>query len=320
MKLRSTWAILLSIFCVVSCNKEEFEPVINPSVSMIEMEAEGGETQVSFTGTDWIIKEVLNKDKDSNVRISGNSYSLDGTLIRENYTLNLDRLGQVETLWSDKGFRIVRNTLSELKILMKENITGEAFSFAIVLQSGEELKEITVKQKKSEGYRFESIAYDIRENDGDSLYMSTKSSYRFFNVQEPMEFSISPYSGVNVLKRSFFISQEPDAFIWLEKEPVMVKTPSEIYNNEIYLYGEKKLYSNLVSESPYDNAKEELITIPVGNSEFFTKIQYRVRKVSYTLVLTNNRTREKKSIEGKWIETSPTGKYTIHWKNDTTEL
>ena len=59
----------------------------------------------------------------------------------------------------------------------------------------------------------------------------------------------------------------------------------------------------------------ETITIPAGQSAFSTEIEYRKRVVSYELRLINNRTAEKKVIEGKWIESAPTGNYAIEWQD-----
>ena len=314
MKRINLFAILFLFFCGVSCNKDDDEPLIQPSATLIEMEGEGGETDVFIAGEDWHVAGVINKN--GNVNISGDSYSIDGNLIRENYTLALEGLGRMDALWPNKGFSIVRNTPSSLKVAVKENSTGEDFSFVVMLQSGEELKEITVEQKKSQGYQFDSIEYALKEGDGDSLFISRSSTYRF-NIQTSTEFSFSPVSGVNVNKKSYFESMEDDAFVWLDDDSVMVKIPSDIYNNEVYYNGENGLYTNVSTVSTHGFEEQmETVTVPVGKSEFFTEIQYHKRKVSYSLVLINNRTKEEKTIEGKWIEIAPTGEYTVTWKDN----
>jgi len=58
----------------------------------------------------------------------------------------------------------------------------------------------------------------------------------------------------------------------------------------------------------------ETVAIPSGNSEFSVEIQYRKWRVSYSIYLVNNRTKEEKVINGKWVELAPTGNYSIRWK------
>lgn len=304
MKLRSLYTILfLSIF-TVSCSTEDVEPLIQPSTTLIEMEGEGGEAEVSVIGEDWKIAEVINKNGNG---IFGDIYSLDGEQIRENDPLALDSLGRIEGY----SFSITRNTHTSLEIVVKENSRGKDYNFVIVLESGGELFEITVKQKKSQGYTFDSIEYSLEEGDGDSLYVSKGIKYELhFLTSQP--FSFSPIAGIDINKGYHFESMEDDAFVWLKNDSVMVKVPTGIHNNEIYFNGEKKLYTNYWTKGPHGfEGQMETVTLPAGKSEFFVEMEYRRRKVTYILTLINNRTTEKKIIEGKWIEIAPTGEYFV---------
>lgn len=301
--------VIFSVF-FLSCDTDELESPINISSTLVEMEGEGGQAEISITGKDWKIAEVVNKNGNGN--IFGDVYSLDGNQIRKNnpLALELDGLGRIEGF----SFSITRNTLTSLEIVVKENSRGKDYNFVIVLESGGELFEITVKQKKSQGYTFDSIEYSLKEGDGDSLYVSKGTTYRF-DIQSSEEFSFSPISGINVRKNSYFESPEDDAFVWLKNDSVMVTLPSAIHNNEIYYNGDKGLYTSspIIRDHGFENLMKT-VTLPSGESEFFKEIQYRKRKISYTLHLKNNRTNEKKIIEGKWIEFAPTGEYTIKWK------
>jgi hypothetical protein len=274
------------------------------------MEGEGGSTGVSFTGGDWKITGVTNTN--GNVKISGDSYSVDDELIRENYTLSLEGLGRMEAFGGIKGFVITRNTPTSLNIALKENSSGEDLNFTIDLQSGNESKEITVEQKKSQGYKFESIEYALREIDGDSLFTKKGTTYEF-NIQSPspQEFSFSPFEGIEINRKAYFKSNEKDAFVWLKNDPVRVKVPSLIDNSKIDTAEQKEVYTNLTTVYPHGFEQMETVTVPSGKSVFFTQIQFRRRTVSYTLHLTNKRTGDKKAIDGKWIEIAPTGIYDI---------
>lgn len=302
---------ILFSFYFLSCNNDDENDILNPSSSLIEMEGEGGQAEISFVGEDWRIAKVINQN--GSVNISGNRYAIDGTLIQENYTLKLDELGRIDAFWTDKGFSIIRKTLTSLDIIVKENSTGEDFNFVIVIESGNEFKEIIVKQKKSQGYKLKDIEYMLTEKDGDSIYVRQGTTYSF-NIPSSQEISVSPINGIN--NSSHFESMEKDAFIWTEADSIMVKTPSEIENSKLYFNGERSRYTNssTTKESKF-NIQEETVTVPSGKSEFSIEIQYRRRKVSYTLYLENNRTGQEKAIKGKWLEFAPTGDYSINWKD-----
>ena len=314
MRYGNIFLIILISFYFYSCDDHDNEfNLIDPSTSLIEMEGEGGEIEISFTYPDWKIARIINQN--GNVNISGNSYSLDGSPIRENYTLKLDSLGRMDAIWTDKGFSIIRNSYTSLKIIVKENSTGEDFNFIIILESEKESKEIQVNQKKSNGYAFKKIEYKIDENDGDSIFIKQSTSFSF-NVQSPQEFSFAPLQGIDIVKTSYFESAEKDAFVWTESDSVLVEIPSGIWNGELYFNGEKTLYTNASIKSESEYSKQmETVTIPSGKSRFSVEIQYRKRRVSYSLYLENNRTKQEKVINGKWVEFAPTGNYTIRWEN-----
>jgi hypothetical protein len=296
---------------LVSCSNDDEMSTIRPSTSFIEMEAEGGKTEISFSNGDWQIAEVQNQN--GNVVIWGNTYSQAGEMLKEESMLSLEDQGRMETLWDSKGFIIIRNTPSSLEILLKENSTGEEFDFTIVLKSGEEVKKIEVFQKKTQGYQFSSIEFSLEEEDGDSIFFKKGTTYRFSGPRV-QEITVSPYGGIDVHKHSLFLSSEKDAFVWLEKDSIMVEVPTDIYYNELYFNGEQRLYGQSSSKNPHGFEEMATVTISAGQSEFFFEQEWRKRQVSYQLNLINNRTGEEKIIEGKWIETAPTGGYSIHWE------
>jgi hypothetical protein len=301
--------LFLSIGFISCSNDDTEETTIQPSTTLIEMEAEGGDTEITFTNGDWNISKVINKE--GNVNIAGDIYSQNGEITQKNTTLVLNNLGKIVANWKNKGFTITRETSSSLKIELNENSTGESFNFALVLNSGQ---EINVIQKKSEGYKFSSIKFSIKEEDGDSLFIQKGTTYNF-NIQEPNSFTFSPYSGITIQNQSRFKSLKEDAFTWLEKDSIKTPVPTSIYNNEIYFGGEKRLYSNIWSINPVVFEEMETVAIPKGESSFSTEIELRKRQVSYTIRLINNRTAKEKIIEGKWIEIAQTGKYSIQWQD-----
>lgn len=310
MKFKIIFIGLFLSLGLISCSNDKDEMTsIQPSTNLIEMEAEGGETEISFTNGDWSITKVINKE--GNVNIVGDIYAQNGEIIQNNKILVLKDLGKIVANWENKGFTITRETSSSLKIKLNENSTGESFNFTLVLNSGQ---EINITQKKSQGYEFSNIKFNTNEEDTDSLFVQKGVTYKF-NINEPQSFRFLPYDGLTIQNQSRFESLENDAFAWLEEDSIMIKVPTNIYNDEIYFDGEKRLYSNIWSINPHGFEEMETVAIPKGQSSFSTEIELRKRQVSYRLRLINNRTLEEKIIEGKWIEIAPTGKFSIHWQD-----
>lgn len=303
----SLTALFLFLLCL-SCIEEASDQM--PSTTSIEMEAEGGDTQVPLNGEDWKITEVINQR--GLVPINGDSFSPEGKLITENHRLSLEGFGHIKAQWPDKGFVISKEGPASLTIELQENASGEDFSFVVVLQSGNQIKEITVNQKKSQGYQFDRITYHLSEDDGDSLFTLQSTIYQF-DIHTEQDFSFTPFSGVDVARRSYFESAQPDAFVWLED--TSVKVPIAILDQAIR-YGEKEeLYSNNITQSPHGFEGTMVgVVVPSGQSEVWAEVEYRWRQVSYKVLLTNNRTQEQKTIEGRWVEITPTGNYTVNTK------
>ncbi|WBL21110.1 hypothetical protein [Zunongwangia sp. HRR-M8] len=306
MQNRLPVLIFLLSFVLFSCSDDDNISQIQPSTTYIEIEAEGGDAEVSFKQADWYISEVINKNGD--VSLYGDIYAEDGSILRENTILSLEKLGTISLNWLDRGFKISRANPSSIEIHVDENSRKEAFNFAIVIASGTETKEIHIHQKVSQGYTFNKIEYFLQEEDGDSLFFRN-GMRRKFDILNPQNMSFSPFGGIDIQRNSQFISEENDAFIWLKNDSISVEVPTSIYEGEIYFNGEKNEYKSNVSIKPHGFETMETLEIPAGESEFLTEIEFRKRQVSYKLYLINNRTNEEKVIEGKWIETAPTGNY-----------
>ncbi len=139
---------------------------------------------------------------------------------------------------------------------------------------------VTVRQKKSQGYSFDNIKYSIKEGDGDSLFISKGTRYRF-DIHKTQEITVSPV--IDIEKHSYFSSEDKNAFAWLIEEPVTVETPSGFYNNTIFFNGEKRLYNSNTITSPYESENNKYtISVPAGKSEFVVETQLHRRKISYT--------------------------------------
>lgn len=297
---------VLALVCY-SCNNEEDDN--SPSQTVIIMEGEGDEKSITFESGDWRIVNVINKAGDQ--RIFGDVFDKDGKLVKENSLLELDGLGELDASWTDKGFKICRKTINSLQIELYENATSQEFNFSIVIENNGKTKEILVNQKISEGYTFESIEYYLAENDTDKTYTKESTSYEY-TIPQLQDVDIFPFSGVNIINTSYFTSDDSYAFLWFKENPPHVKVPRLIDEGDIYLSDVKYVYGE-ISKSQYEEigVVKERISIPVGKSKFHVELEWLDRQVSYKLTMKSKRTGNMKIIVGKWLETTPTGKYTI---------
>ncbi len=291
---------------VISCRKQN-EPDRAPSPTFILMEAEGGEEVIDLGSEGWQIVSVVNKNGD--LRIFGDIYTADGQMVRENSLLELEGPGRLDGTGFNRGFDIVYDH-DQIHVALVENGTDDVFRFAIVLKKGDEIREIVIEQKVSEGYTFQEITYALDEGDGDSLYRKTGSRYQF-NLVTPQQVSVSPYGGVDVLRSASFESGDRDAFVWIRKDSVRVPVPLEIRDGGIGLSGPKDVYGAVTREPFHAAGAVAFIDVPAGGAHFSTTLEWRRRRLSYKLTLKNNRTAQLKEVTGKWVEESPTGKYVI---------
>lgn len=307
MKMKNLCYLILLIFCMIGVSScESDENSISPSETSVTMEGEGGEFEIQLNSDNWRIAEVINKNGD--VRIFGETFTLDGKKVRENSLLELEGLGSLEAFWYDKGFSITRDYPEKLKISLKPNATGKDFSFSILLQNEKDTREIIIEQKVCQGYGFDNIEYFLDEGDGDSLFWQKAVTFKF-SYTTPSTISFGVFGGVDIMNKSYFESNDPYAFIWVAKDSIAVAVPERYYDGELFLSGEKRVYGAITKILPTANDRMINLEVPAGKIQFEKHLEWRTRKVSYRLTLKNLRTDEKMSVVGKWIETTPTGNY-----------
>ena len=309
LKMKAILSILTALLfiSVVSCEKVA-EPEINQEAMKLEISGEGGQIAVEIGSGEWKITQIVNNE--GNVRIFGDTYTPDGKIIRKNQPLELVGLGSLVTSGNRWGFQIIHETPGTINVILRENASGRPVSFRIVLQNGQEKREIKVEQSVSAGYSFDGIEYYLEKDDGDSVYLRQSVVTYEFNLAIPMEVEIMPFGGPNIVVNSHFESEDPYAFLWFEDEPLEVQVPVEINNGDILLSYHKNIYGE-ISNEPYKADTMVTVQIRAGTTKFTKDVEMRNRLVSYRLTIKNNRTGKPKEIFGKWIEISPTGEYEI---------
>ncbi|SFC30559.1 hypothetical protein SAMN05421747_10825 [Parapedobacter composti] len=307
MKLHIRLLAILFTFAVVSCEKHD-EPDTTPDPIQLEIAGEGGATEVALGAGDWQIVSVVNAD--GNMRMFGDVYNAEGEIIWKNELLKLNGLGRLAWSGTLRGFQVIHKTPGLFHIQLQENALDRPFCFIIKLDNGLTTQEIVVEQPTSAGYNFERIEYFLEEGDGDSLYVRERVATYQFTYSTPIEVSINPFNGPNVVVNSHFESDDKYAFVWLENDAVEVPVPSHITEDTVYLSAQQSIYGG-ISNEPYQSDFKVTIALPAGQSNYASYIEERRRVVSYRLTMTHKGTGDSKVVEGKWIEISPTGRYEI---------
>ncbi|MDR1624415.1 MAG: hypothetical protein LBS04_05520 [Tannerellaceae bacterium] len=320
MKLTNVLMMAFFVLCsfgITSCGDDEGDTGIplQPSIDKIEMEDEGGEIAISLNTEDFIIAGVVDKTNGKDQYITGEIYAVDGESTRYDERLYLEGMGQLQAAWNGGSFCIVRDTPSSLKVIVDEKITVTAFGFAIILQSSKnERKAIVVRQKGSEGYTFDKIAYALpKAVSGLGTYITPLQT---IPPGVSGKYPLYPYHYIDDTRVvSYFRSDERNAFAWMDNGKIEVEVPSGIKDNLIYYDKTKHPYdeSTYLKPGDLDENTTVVMDVPAGKSAFYIKFNVQYLNFPYALTLTNNRTGAKKEFKGTWIEGSFTGDYEIVW-------
>lgn len=313
MKINGLPVTLVSFFFLFSffaCNEDE-APAIQPSADMLLLSGEGATETIAFAGSDWLIAGI--RPENETYRIYGAVYDASGELVRENTELSLTGLGRLESVWHDKGFSITRETPEKLEIEVYENASSEEFCFILLLQSQEEKKEITVRQGRSAGYRFEKIEYALLPGSQQKVF--AQAGFFTFHIQTNSGTNLVKYNPLQNEKDYMqFECTDRNAFGWMQNEPVEVPVPAGAFRNELFFNSEKATYQDALIRFPLKFTVSEVpINPPSGESKCHFEIEYEEFKASYRLYIKNKATGNTKSYEGVFMRKYPTGSFTLVW-------
>ncbi|WP_425637880.1 hypothetical protein ACPUEN_00460 [Algoriphagus yeomjeoni] len=236
-----------------------------------------------------------NKNVQGDTRIFGDIFNLQDEKTGENVLLQLENEGRLEAIWPNKGFVVVRDTGNTLQIQLEENSSGEPFEFKLFLNSPKATRTIRVSQKVSQGNSFKQLKYYVGEGDDDSLYWEKGSTIKM-DLPYRQEIEFTPIGGIDPTSSYLFSSDTPDAFVWLKSDSIAVRLPTHIQDQEVLLGEEEGIYTEYtLSELSDCTALKEKITVPAGTSQLRSEYEMRHRILSYSLLLTNNHTGDRKS-------------------------
>lgn len=311
--LKKSFLLIIFVYsCAMlflSCKKE------NEGIENIYQEMNsspyGEEISLSLYDENWSIEAVTNVDGQLN--IFGKIFRANGSLIAENQMLRLEEAGKLIAVFSNnKGFEIIKNKSGNLRVTTFENLSDKPFYFIIKLKKGEERREIAIRQEMSEGYDIESITYHQSPDDYDSLY-NKRGTQINTNMLSPSEIKFDPFkNGIDMFVTSYFVPEINDQYAWPNKDSVQVVVPDDIIGGTLILNGTKKRVYGVLSKNDIELGNKEIkVSVPEGQSSFYTQTEWRKRQLSYILVLKHKKHPIKKTLTGRWIELSPTGNYQI---------
>jgi len=275
----------------VSCSQENDNLITSFADTMLE--GEDSVVVIPTNTADWNISCVYNPDGLPIYDING-------------LPLQLKGLGEISSSW----FRIKRESSMELKVEVDENFDAGTRGMIIELSQGPILENITIRQKKSEGYVFSKIDYMLEDGDGinefSEPYVSTSSFVMSNKTSVDQKMILYPYRGLQ--SESTFISDDATAFSWASGDEVEVKVPTDIshgtifYDNSLRKYDKKSTQFLSKINDQIFNVKVPANTVSTAQ---ITNIKYQKIQATYYMTLVSRRTKMEKHIKGKWIQTSP---------------
>lgn len=313
-KIWGIWLLSLFVCCLAACDdQDDVQEQIIPSVEELVLSGEGESALISFVKPDWQITAISTLDRD--FQIWGDIYDTEGKLVRSNALLALDGLGKLESSWTDCGFVITRDNIHTLKVEVLENSGEEDFGFIITLESGTQMKEITVSQGKSEGYEFEKIEYALIPGSYKKIWHP--NGHFTFTNQTGQASELVRYDPFQNQYNNFtFESEDPQAFTWLKDQLLEVEVPGGVWNGELFYNHEKVPYRNMTTKLPLRFSVGEVpISVPQGNSKCHFELEYTEYKAAYRIYVTNKKTGVEKIREGIFTSSSPDGTYKLVWED-----
>ena len=290
----------LLLFIGSSCEGDE-DITIAPIKETI-LEGDGDANTINMNQGNWRITLVT---------------ALDGSVLYDEYynPMKLDGLGVLKGSW----FTIIRNKENTLVIETKDNFENDERAFIIHLQmNGNFYKEqITIRQKPSEGYDFKSIKYTLEEGDGETIMTRRQTGMNYQNHGTGFTNAFWPY--FNMREYHLYKSDDKFAFKWIRGEKIWLDKPSGIKDGNIILSVKKFLYTDvtLSSDSEMKDFKVEFYTPANKQTTVNASVGYKQLKTTYTLTITNKRTKVDKVIKGKLLQEYP---YDYEMSTEVTDL
>lgn len=276
----------------VSCSQENDNLITSFTDTILE--GEDSVVVIPTNSANWNISCVYNPDGLPIYDING-------------LPLQLKGLGEISSSW----FRIKRESSMELKVEVDENFDVGTRGMIIELSQGPILENITIRQKKSEGYVFSKIDYMLEDGDGITEFNKPYASGAILFVMNnktsvDQKMILSPYKELQ--SESIFISDDATAFSWTSGGEVEVRVPANIshgtifYDNSLRKYNKQPTqFSSKINDQTFD------VKVPANSvsTSQITNIKYQKIQATYYMTLISRRTKAEKHIKGRWTQTSP---------------
>lgn len=274
------------LLAISSCSQDNEKAITSFTETMLE--GESGVVTIPTNTADWNISCIYNPD-------GMPIYDINGA------PLHLRGLGQVSSSW----FTIKRDSPTELKVIVKENFDAGTRGLIIEFTQGDITEDVTIRQKKSEGYTFSKIEYSLENGDGvttyDKSYVHRFTLNNNTSLQQKME--LKPFQDLKT--ETVFTSDDESAFDWTSDGEVDVKVPSSIKNEEIQFDTTLQKYSKKTILTDSKRVGEKVpVDVPAYTSTMavVTGIKYCKMQATFSMTLVSRRTKAEKHITGKWIQ------------------
>lgn len=152
--------LLLSLVLSAGCNDEVFvreQDVLFSSVESYEFPDTGDTLNISLSKDDWYIKGIVYTDHDD---IYDKGYVKENDTIKNSVPMALQGLGEI---WLDRkrnGFKVIRDRLDGLTIVMDPNFSDKGTGLHMFLATETQILELIFTQRASEGFVIDRVEWD----------------------------------------------------------------------------------------------------------------------------------------------------------------
>ena len=285
------------LFCLFSCNDEVFIDKLAPSVTEMNVPADGSTLRIDLGTDDWEISSVST----GNDCLYGDIYDLNGKQVSENSPLKGSGLLRMTSRHPVVDFVLERTCGHELQLTINENPSARVFPLSVSVYNRYESRTIHLNLEPSEPYRLDSItyrldSYGVRPN---FSYGPANSSVVLTNrySDSSLSWTVYPYQKApGLVKFTVWGEGSLDLF---GAEGVLVRIPEPRWR---LFFLSKEMYplsQEYITVPIYEKlyAVADTLTVPpFKNMLLQTEVEYEAKEFSCDLYATHPRTGRKKHI------------------------
>lgn len=281
------WVLIIAVMGWTSCEKNNSGGLTDASLQDLEVNSGFRDYLIPVTGDGWKVEYVRLSDGTVLADPDGNPMMLEGEGITEHAGgwIILER----------------REPGDVLSVSLKENFQEAPRVFLIGLADGGKRDVVKITQNRGLGYKI--VGQKFREIEESLRYYTTDKDCKAITLTNPgREAENQSVDGVfsEVYFTSEFISEDEEAFDWMENDSSLVSMP-ELVRDDIVLWSGFVPYRAEVTATPFASegkSSQSLLVEPGTSIDVEGEMTYAERTLEYILTVENESSGYRFDISG----------------------